>query len=64
MKLAYGVKQRTKIAAIVLCILACTMLIRELEERNIKSLNNSFSSLYSDRLVPAMLLFEIAEHLH
>ena len=64
MKLAYGVKQRTKIAAIVLCILACTMLIRALEERNIKSLNNSFSSLYSDRLVPAMLLFEIAEHLH
>jgi hypothetical protein len=64
MKLAYGVKQRTKIAAILLCILACTMLIRALEERNIKSLNDSFSSLYSDRLVPAMLLFEIAENLH
>jgi hypothetical protein len=64
MKLAYGVRQRTKIAAILLCILACTMLIRTLEERNIKSLNTSFSSLYSDRLVPAMLLFDIAEHLH
>ncbi|MEJ7558303.1 MAG: MCP four helix bundle domain-containing protein [Pedobacter sp.] len=64
MKLAYGVKQKTKIAAILLCILACTMSIRALEERNIKSLNSSFSSVYSDRLVPTILLFDIAEHLH
>ena len=64
MKIAYSVKQKTKIATLLFCIMACTILIRTLEDRNIQSLNKSFSSLYTDRLVPAMHLFHITEHLH
>lgn len=64
MKLAYGVKQKTKIATLLFCIMACTILIRTLEDRNVKNLNSAFSSLYTDRLVPAMHLFHITEHLH
>lgn len=64
MKISFDVKQKTKVAILLFCIMACTLLIRTLEDRNIKSLNNSFSSLYADRLVPALLLFDIAEHLH
>lgn len=64
MKISFDIKQKTKVAILLFCIMACTLLIRTLEDRNIKSLNNSFSSLYADRLVPALLLFDIAEHLH
>lgn len=64
MKISFDKKQKTKVAILLFCIMACTLMIRTLEDRNIKSLNNSFSSLYSDRLVPALLLFDIAEHLH
>ena len=64
MKLAYGVKQKTKIATLLFCIMACTILIRTLEDRNVKNLNTAFSSLYTDRLLPAMHLFHITEHLH
>jgi hypothetical protein len=64
MKISFDIKQKTKVAILLFCIMACTLLIRTLEDQNIKSLNNSFSSLYTDRLVPALLLFDIAEHLH
>lgn len=62
MKLAYSVKQKMKIATFLFAIMACTILIRFLEDESVKSMNTSFVSLYNDRLVPATDLFYIAEY--
>lgn len=62
MRFAYSVKQKMKIAVLLFCIMACTILIRFLEDKSVKSMNESFVSLYNDRLIPATDLFYIAEY--
>lgn len=62
MRFAYSVKQKMKIAVLLFCIMACTILIRFLEDKSVKSMNESFISLYNDRLIPATDLFYIAEY--
>ncbi|RZK81248.1 MAG: hypothetical protein EOO92_05285 [Pedobacter sp.] len=64
MRFAYSLKQKTKIAVLLFCIMACTILIRLLEDRSIQDLNKSFVSLYNDRLIPATDLFYLSEHIH
>jgi len=62
MRFAYSIKQKMKIAVLLFCIMACTILIRFLEDKSVKSMNESFVSLYNDRLIPATDLFYIAEY--
>lgn len=64
MKFAYSIKQKTKIAILLFLIMACTILIRLLEDRSIKNMEKAFSSLYNDRLVPATDIFYISEKLY
>lgn len=64
MKFAYSLKQKTKIAILLFLIMACTILIRLLEDRSIKNMEKAFTSLYNDRLVPATDLFYISEKLY
>lgn len=59
---AYSVKQKMKIAVLLFCIMACTLLIRFLEDKSVKSMNESFVSMYNDRLIPATDLFYVAEN--
>jgi hypothetical protein len=61
MRFAYSIKQKTKIAVLLFCIMACTLLIRFLEDKSVKSMNESFVSMYNDRLIPATDLFYVAE---
>jgi len=44
--------------------MACTILIRLLEDRSIKNMEKAFASLYNDRLVPATDIFYISEKLY
>jgi hypothetical protein len=44
--------------------MACTILIRFLEDKSIKEMNNAFVSMYNDRLIPATDLFYLAENLY
>jgi len=62
MRFAYSVKQKIRIALLLFAVMACTLLIRLLEDRSVKSMNKSFISLYNDRLIPATDLFYIAEN--
>ncbi|MEQ7800498.1 MCP four helix bundle domain-containing protein [Pedobacter sp. ASV1-7] len=62
MKFAYSVKQKMKISVLLFCIMACTLLIRFLEDKSVKSMNESFVSMYNDRLIPATYLFYVAEN--
>lgn len=64
MKFAYSLKQKTKIAILLFAIMACTILIRVLEDRSIKKMETAFSSLYNDRLIPATDIFYISEKLY
>lgn len=64
MKFAHTIKQKTKIAALLFGIMACTILIRVLEDKSIKNMNIAFTSMYNDRLIPATDLFYLAENLY
>jgi hypothetical protein len=64
MKLAYSIKQKTKIAFLLFLIMACTILIRLLEDRSIQKMEKAFTSLYNDRLIPATDIFYLSEKLY
>lgn len=64
MEFAHSIKQKNKVALLLFCIMACLILVRILEDKSIKDMNNSFVSLYNDRLIPATDLFFVAEKLN
>lgn len=47
---------------LLFAVMACSILIRFLEDRSVDSMNKSFISMYNDRLIPAADLFYIAEN--
>ncbi|TBO42959.1 MCP four helix bundle domain-containing protein [Pedobacter kyonggii] len=63
MKFAFSLKNKLKIAFLLFCIMCCTLLIRFLEDKSVEKINESFISMYNDRLVPATDLYFIAENL-
>ena len=62
MRFAYSIKQKVKIASLLFCVMACTILIRFLEDKSVKDMNESFVSMYKDRLIPATDLFYVAQN--
>ena len=64
MKFAFSLKNKLKIAFLLFCIMCCTLLIRFLEDKSVSKINESFISMYNDRLVPATDLYFIAENLY
>ncbi|WP_131539104.1 MCP four helix bundle domain-containing protein [Pedobacter nototheniae] len=64
MKFAFSLKNKIKIAFLLFCIMCCSLLIRFLEDKSVKNINESFVSMYNDRLVPATDLYFIAENLY
>ncbi len=64
MSFKHTIKQKSKIAIFLFGVMACTLLIRVLEDKNIKAMNNAFVSMYNDRLIPATDLFYLAENLY
>ncbi len=64
MDLPFSFRQKIKIAMFLFCIMACTLIIRILEDKSIKIVGSAFSSLYNDRLVPATDLFQISEQVY
>ena len=59
MKSIFYLKKKSKIALLLFCVMACSILINLLEDKSIKDMNASYKSLYNDRLVPSILLHEI-----
>lgn len=64
MEFAFSLKNKLKIAFLLFCIMCCTLLIRFLEDKSVEKINESFISMYNDRLVPATDLYFIAENLY
>ena len=61
MRFAYSLKQKVKIATLLFFVMTCSILITILEEKSVNKMNESFTSLYNDRLIPAMDLFQVVE---
>ncbi|MGF1925586.1 MAG: MCP four helix bundle domain-containing protein [Bacteroidia bacterium] len=64
MSFKHTVKQKSKIAIFLFGVMVCTLLIRVLEDKSIREMNNAFVSMYNDRLIPATDLFYLAENLY
>jgi hypothetical protein len=64
MRFAYSIKQKFRIAILLFFIIACSILIRILEDKSVNKMNASFISLYNDRLVPAMDLYHVVENVN
>ncbi|SFA46055.1 Four helix bundle sensory module for signal transduction [Pedobacter suwonensis] len=64
MKFAFSLKNKLKTAFLLFCIMCCTLMIRFLEDKSVEKINDSFISMYNDRLVPATDLYFIAENLY
>jgi len=64
MKWTYFIRQKLKVAVLLFSIMACSILIRILEDKNVKNISQALSSMYDDRLVPASDIFYMAEHLY
>ncbi|RZL31358.1 MAG: hypothetical protein EOO96_16285, partial [Pedobacter sp.] len=60
----FSLKNKLKIAFLLFCIMCCTLLIRFLEDKSVNKINESFISMYNDRLVPATDLYFVAENLY
>ncbi len=64
MAFKHTIKQKSKIAIFLFGVMVCTLLIRVLEDKSIKEMNNAFISMYNDRLIPATDLFYLAENVY
>ncbi|MDX1942857.1 MAG: MCP four helix bundle domain-containing protein [Saprospiraceae bacterium] len=64
MKWVFSIQPKIK-AAFLLAIICVAVLVNMfLERRNISNINDSFSSIYEDRLLPATYVFHLTDHLY
>lgn len=64
MRFAYSIKQKFQIAVLLFFVMACSILIRILEDKSMSNMNASFVTLYNDRLIPAMDLYHIVDNVY
>lgn len=64
MKWTFVIQQKLKVALLLACIMALVVISSLLERQNMKRINNGFTSIYTDRLVPAIDLFYLNEHIY
>jgi hypothetical protein len=64
MRFAYSIKQKFQIAVLLFFVMACSILIRILEDKSMSNMNASFVSLYNDRLIPTMDLYHIVDNVY
>ncbi len=64
MKGIFGIQPKVKIALFLAII--CMVILANIfwERRNLRQLNDSFSSIYEDRLLPATYIFKLTDHLY
>ncbi len=64
MEWAFSIRPKMK-AAFLLAVICVVVLVNMFwERRNISNMNDSFSSIYEDRLLPATYVFHLTDHLY
>lgn len=64
MKWAFAIHQKQKVALLLGCILLVIILSTIVERINMGDINESFTSIYNDRLIPATEIFYLTENLY
>jgi hypothetical protein len=64
MKWAFAVQRKIRLAIMLAVLMLFIMIFSLLESYNITRISKSFNSIYEDRLIPAVDLYSIADHIH
>ena len=64
MKWVFAIQQKQKVALLLGCILLVIILSTIVERINMSDINESFTSIYKDRLIPATEIFYLTENLY
>ncbi|WP_207532854.1 MCP four helix bundle domain-containing protein [Desertivirga arenae] len=64
MRWEFAIQQKLKVALLLAGIMLLVLLFNVLERRNIAAINQSVTSIYKDRLVPATDIFYLTEKLY
>ncbi len=64
MKLAFAIQRKIRLAIMLAVLMLFIIVFSLLESYNVTRISKSFNSIYEDRLIPAVDLFSIADHIH
>lgn len=64
MKIFFSIQPKMKAALLLAAICVAILANMFWERRNISNINDSFSSIYKDRLLPATYVFHLTDHLY
>lgn len=64
MKWAFAIQRKIRLAIMLAVLMLFIILFSLLESYNVTRISRSFNSIYEDRLIPAVDLYFIADHIH
>ena len=64
MKWVFAIQQKHKVAILLGCILCIVILTTIMERINMGDIDQSFTSIYNDRLIPATEMFYLSENMY
>ncbi len=64
MKWAFAIQRKIRLAIMLAVLMLFIMIFSLLESYNVTRISKSFNSIYEDRLIPAVDLYSIADHIH
>lgn len=64
MKLAFAIQRKIRMAIMLAVLMLFIIIFSLLESHNVTRISKSFDSIYEDRLIPAVDLYSIADHIH
>ncbi len=64
MKWAFAIQRKLRLAIMLAGLMLFMIIFSLLESYNVTRISKSFNSIYADRLIPAVDLYSIADHIH
>ncbi|WP_276360350.1 MCP four helix bundle domain-containing protein [Daejeonella sp. H1SJ63] len=64
MKWAFAIQRKIRLAIVLAVMMLFIILFSMMESYNVNKISKSFSSIYEDRLIPAVDLYSISGHIH
>lgn len=64
MKWAFAIQRKIRLAIMLAVLMLFIIIFSLLESYNVTRISKSFNSIYEDRLIPAVDLYSIADHIH
>jgi hypothetical protein len=64
MKWAFAIQRKIRLAIMLAVLMLFIIIFSLLESYNVTRISKSFNSIYEDRLIPAVDLYFIADHIH